>query len=107
MLPSEVNNDLENTPSVNEPEKLSVLQDVVIDDTDQDLGVDILNTSKELKDSKEEMDTEIPVTTDLKGNFIYTCNICKVYKGNEEQTRLHLVTDHSDYAHSCKHPYCV
>ena len=53
------------------------------------------------------MDTEIPVTTDLTGNFIYTCNICKVYKGNEEQTRLHLATDHSDYAHSCKHPYCV
>ena len=85
--PSE-DNDQENTTSVTEPDKLSVLKDAVIDDTDQDLGVDILNTSKELKDSKEETDTEIPVTTDSKGNFIYTCNICKVYKGNEEQNQI-------------------
>ena len=103
----EVENDLENTASVTAPDKLSMLKDAVIDNTDQDLGVDILNTSKESKDSKEEMDTEITVTTDSKGNFIYTCNICKVYKGNKEQTRLHLVTDHSEYSHSCKHPYCV
>ena len=98
-LPSKVENHPENTAS--EPEKLSVLEDAVLHDNDQDLGVDILNTSK------EEMDSEIHVTTDLKGNFIYTCNICKVYKGNKEQTRLHLATDHSDYAHLCKHPYCI
>ena len=97
----------ENAASVTHSEKLFVIKDTVIDDNDQDLGVDILNTSKEWKDSKEDMDTEIPVTTDLTGNFIYTCNICKVYKGNEEQTRLHLGSEHSDYAHSCKHPYCL
>ena len=103
-LPPEVENDPENMASVTESDRL---KDAVIDNTDQDLGVDILNTLKESKDSKEEMDTDITVTTDSKGNFIYTCNICKVYKGNEEQTRLHLVTDHSEYSHSCTHPYCV
>ena len=45
--------------SVTESDRLSVLQDAVIDNTDQDLGVDILNTLKESKDSKEEMDTDI------------------------------------------------
>ena len=81
--PSKVDNHLEKTAS--EPEKLPLLEDAVLHDNDQDLGVDILNTSKESKDSKEEMDSEIHVTTDSKGNFIYTCNICKVYKGNEEK----------------------
>ena len=82
IVPSELNEDPEN------------------DNDNMDLNVS--------KDSKtDDDDDDIPVQTDSRGNMIYTCNICHIYKGTADQVKSHMATDHSEYPYVCKNLLCV
>ena len=97
---------LDDNPNVNVPQELLEALDENVDisvtpDNSQDINI------KEEDMSGKDEEAEPIVQTDKKGNLIFTCNICRTYKGNVDLTRKHQEEAHGKYEYPCKNPHCA
>ena len=63
-----------------------------------------LNSS--LNSSVDKMDDNEPKTS-TDGCIIFTCNVCRTFKGTLDESRRHQSESHLDFPHMCNNAMCV
>ena len=104
-------NDLDDEiPDAQSSAKLDTSENQINDSKDDDANLSVNDGNTSLNsslNSSQEKDEDSESKTNVDGQMIFTCNVCRTFKGTLDESRWHQSENHPDFPHVCTSIMCL